>query len=69
MKTIIRAYKSEDLPGMTAIWNEVVDDGAAFPQEELLSIETGNHFFASQSYTGIVEIDDKVRRSLYPSSQ
>ena len=28
----IRAYNETDLPAMIAIWNEVVDDGIAFPQ-------------------------------------
>ena len=33
---IIRKYKSSDLEQMIGIWNEVVEDGIAFPQEELL---------------------------------
>ena len=28
----IRKYQAEDLPEMLAIWNEVVDEGRAFPQ-------------------------------------
>ena len=35
------------------IWNEVVEDGIAFPQEELLNDETGEKFFSSQSYCGV----------------
>ena len=38
---------------MIAIWNEVVEDGIAFPQEELLNDETGENFFSSQSYCGV----------------
>ncbi len=34
------------------IWNSVVEDGAAFPQTELLSPETGRIFFGEQTYTG-----------------
>ena len=30
----IRKYTGADLPAMIAIWNEVVEDGIAFPQEE-----------------------------------
>ena len=45
---------------MVAIWNEVVEAGIAFPQEELLNSETGKAFFASQSYCGVAEDADKV---------
>ena len=34
MQITIRGYESRDLPLMVAIWNEVVEDGIAFPQEE-----------------------------------
>ena len=33
MNIIIRAYQNTDLPAMNQIWNEVVEDGVAFPQE------------------------------------
>lgn len=56
----IRKYQETDLPEMTAIWNEVVEDGIAFPQEECLTEETGENFFASQSYTGVAENDGKI---------
>ena len=56
----IRKYQETDLPEMTAIWNEVVEDGIAFPQEECLTEETGRKFFASQSYTGVAENDGKI---------
>ena len=46
---------------MIRIWNEVVEEGIAFPQEELLTEETGSSFFASQSYTAVAEIDGKVK--------
>ncbi|MCR5625486.1 MAG: GNAT family N-acetyltransferase [Lachnospiraceae bacterium] len=52
---IIRGFKQEDLPAMINIWNEVVEDGIAFPQEEMLDLESGADFFASQSYTGVAE--------------
>ena len=56
----IREYQETDLPEMTAIWNEVVEEGIAFPQEECLTEETGGNFFASQSYTGVAENDGKI---------
>ena len=49
----IREHNSNDLKQMIAIWNEVVEDGIAFPQEELLNDETGENFFSSQSYCGV----------------
>ena len=57
---VIREYRNDDLPAMIDVWNEVVADGIAFPQEELLNIETGAAFFASQSYCGVAEDDDAV---------
>ena len=56
----IRKYNEKDLPAMIAIWNEVVEAGAAFPQEELLNTQTGAAFFASQSYCGVAEDGGKV---------
>ena len=56
----IRKYNKTDLPAMLSIWNEVVDAGIAFPQEEPLTPETGAAFFAAQSYCGVAEDDGKV---------
>lgn len=57
---IIRKYEDGDLSAMTAIWNEVVEAGNAFPQEELLDDITGKEFFASQSYTGVAEDNENI---------
>ena len=46
---IVRAYRKDDLKEMIQIWNEVVEEGVAFPQEELLDEITGAEFFASQT--------------------
>ena len=35
-KIIIRKYTEKDVPAMCGIWNEVVEEGVAFPQEEAL---------------------------------
>ena len=56
----IRKYKQNDLPMMIAIWNEVVEDGIAFPQEDLLDADTGAAFFSSQSYCGVAEDNGKI---------
>ncbi len=52
---IIRQYKKEDILAMVRIWNKVVEDGVAFPQEEYLDDKTGKEFFAAQTYCGIAE--------------
>lgn len=57
---IIRQYEEKDLPSMISIWNEVVEDGVAFPQEELLDEVTGKEFFESQTYSGVAEEDGKI---------
>lgn len=53
MNIKVREYKKEDTAAANKIWNEVVGEGTAFPQKELLTEETGAEFFASQSFTGI----------------
>lgn len=53
MELIVRAYQDHDLQAMIDIWNQVVEDGIAFPQEELLTLESGSEFFSSQSYTAV----------------
>ena len=57
---IVREYQEKDLPEMIAIWNEVVEEGIAFPQEENLDKQTGREFFASQSYCGVAEEEGKL---------
>ena len=52
---IVRAYEKRDLDAMIQIWNEVVEEGVAFPQEEFLNAKTGAEFFASQTYTAVAE--------------
>lgn len=59
---LIRAYEEQDLDAMVRIWNEVVEEGVAFPQEELLDGETGAAFFASQTYAAVAE--DEAGRAI-----
>lgn len=61
----IRKYTPDDLGQMVGIWNEVVEEGIAFPQEELLTAETGGEFFALQSWCGVAEGDDGAVLGLY----
>ena len=54
----VRPYRAEDTAEAIDIWNTVVEEAAAFPQEECLTEETGQIFFEEQSYTGIAEDTD-----------
>lgn len=66
MKIKIRRYEEKDLPEMIKIWNEVVEEGIAFPQEELLTLKTGKLFFSSQTYSAVaVDADTEKLCGLY----
>ncbi len=54
----VKAYDTSDGKEATAIWNEVVEEGNAFPQEDPLTGEERDAFFKSQSYTGIAQDAD-----------
>ncbi len=58
---MIRQYSQHDLQDMIRIWNEVVEEGIAFPQEDCLDPESGSAFFSAQSYTGVAETDGRIR--------
>ena len=51
----IRKYRVQDIVPAMEIWNEVVRDGIAFPQDEELTEQNADSFFNNQSYTGIAE--------------
>ncbi len=51
----VRKYSEDDLSQMIGIWNQVVEDGIAFPQTEPLNEQTGREFFSEQTYTGVAE--------------
>ena len=54
----IREYEKKDANEAVNIWNQVVEDGEAFPQMELLTENTGDEFFRGQSFTGIAFDED-----------
>ena len=56
----VRAYTPQDIASMAEVWNEVVEDGVAFPQEETLDEQSAAEFFASQTYCGVVVEDGCV---------
>lgn len=49
----VRSYAEEDVAGMVEVWNEVVRDGIAFPQEDELDLAAGAEFFARQTCCGV----------------
>lgn len=61
MQIIVRKYAKKDLAEMNRIWNEVVEDGVAFPQEELLDQQTGEEFFTAQTYSAVAEDTENGR--------
>ena len=70
MEIQVRAYTRADLPDLIRIWNEVVEDGVAFPQEDLLDASSGADFFAEQTYTAVAEEADRPHlRLIYSAPQ
>lgn len=65
MNIVIREFKSEDTADAAAIWNEVVDEGVAFPQLDYLDGRTGMDFFLEQSFTGVACDDNGQVVGLY----
>lgn len=61
----VRPYEPADLPDMIRIWNEVVEDGVAFPQTEALDEASGQAFFASQTLSGVAVSDTGKVLGLY----
>ncbi|MCD7904777.1 MAG: GNAT family N-acetyltransferase [Clostridiales bacterium] len=53
MNIIIKEFDRKDIRSAIEIWNEVVDEGLAFPQLEDLTEKTGIEFFEGQSFTGL----------------
>ena len=60
----IRKYTEKDISAMVYIWNNVVEDGEAFPQEDFLNDKTGADFFATQTYCGVADDNGKIVGSI-----
>lgn len=58
MNIKIRKYVNNDIEQMIDIWNEVVEQGIAFPQIDMLDIDSANRFFSSQTLTSVAENSD-----------
>ncbi len=66
MNLAIREYESRDAKDAARIWNEVVEDGVAFPQEEFLTEQSGDEFFRAQTRTAVaVDLDTGEILGLY----
>lgn len=65
MNITVRRYTEADVSAMCEIWNEVVRDGVAFPQEDYLDAETGAEFFASQDVSAVAVTDEGTVLGLY----
>lgn len=50
---VTRPYNDDDVAGMCDIWNEVVKDGIAFPQEKPMEQDEAASFFAGQTCCGV----------------
>lgn len=48
----IREFEEQDIAQMILIWNEVIEDGMAFPEEEFLDEVSGLAHFKKQTFTG-----------------
>lgn len=64
-KMNVRKYEKKDIPALMRIWNEVVEAGQAYPQEELLTEQTAEEFFAAQSFTAAAEDNGEAGRAVH----
>ena len=62
---LIREWRSEDLQEMVQIWNAVIEEGAAFPQMDLLDERAAVLLFESQSLTSVAVASDGRVVGLY----
>ena len=46
-------YNEKYIKPAIEIWNDIVEDGVAFPQMEVLDEKSGDEFFSAQSFTGL----------------
>lgn len=61
----VRGFLPTDITSMLKIWNDIVEQGEAFPQEDTLTLDTAMTFFAEQSHTGVATNDNGDILGLY----
>ena len=60
MEIKVIPYEKKFVGAAIKIWNEIVREGIAFPQEDELNEITGDEFFKSQSFTGLAVDGDEI---------
>ena len=58
-------FNKEDIGDTLLIWNDVVNDGMAFPQDREMTESEGISFFNSQTETIIAKDDNNIVLGLY----
>ena len=61
----IRKFEAKDIARMAEIWNQVVEDGVAFPQEKGLTEADAADFFATQTVSAVAEDEQGNVKGLY----
>ncbi len=61
----VREYLPTDLRAMMEIWNEIVEQGEAFPQELPLTLDGAAGFFGTQSRSAVAVDDNGEIAGLY----
>ena len=57
---IVRKYVEKDIPTMTKVWNEIVREGNAFPQNKEFDEKEAQAFFNEQSYCAVAEVSEQI---------
>ena len=60
MDVVIEEYQEADLREIMEVWNEVVAESNAFPQDKALTEEEARAFFGKQDVTAVAKWDGKV---------
>ena len=60
MEIKVIPYDKKFVGAAIKIWNEIVREGIAFPQEDELNEITGDEFFKAQSFTGLAVDGDEI---------
>jgi L-amino acid N-acyltransferase YncA len=55
MPVVVRRCRETDIPSLVRIWNEVVEEGVAFPQLDILDEREGLRFFSEQTWCAAAE--------------
>lgn len=60
MEITFRPYSEEDIPVLTALWNEVLSDGVAFPGEVLYNEPDFSEYMSQQTAVNCMLADGKI---------